>query len=48
VLGVSSQGRLLNLKNLLPVDAALQPPETPATLELQAGESLLTCLDVKP
>jgi len=48
VLGVSSQGRLLNLKNLLPVDAALQPPETPATLELQAGESLLTCLEVKP
>jgi hypothetical protein len=48
VLGVSSQGRLLNLKKLLPVDAALQPPETPATLELQAGESLLTCLEVKP
>lgn len=47
VLGVSSQGRLLNLKNLLPVGTALQPPETPATLELHAGESLLTCLEVK-
>jgi hypothetical protein len=47
VLGVSSQGRLLNLGNLMPVGTSLQPPETPMALELKAGESLLACLEVK-
>jgi hypothetical protein len=46
-IAVSNQGRLLNLRNLMPDGASLQPPETPAALELHAGESLLTCLEIK-